>query len=96
MGASGTSGKAGAVGVGKDAVDSRPVGGESCAEEGMAAKDAGVLGMSGIQSIVEKVRAHSRQPAWLRLLRAILKYGWGRVLGAKKAWGSMGVGKGDR
>ena len=83
------------LGVGKDAVGSRPIGGEACSEEGVAAKDAGMLGVSGIQSIVEKMRSHARQPAWLRLLRAILKHGWKRVLGAKKAWGQMGMGKGN-
>ncbi len=85
----------GGTGVGTNVLGSTPIGGKSCAEEGMAAKDAGVLGVSGVSPFVEEVRTKTRQRAWVRLLRAIFKYGWKRVLGAKRAWGRMGLGGRD-
>lgn len=82
----------GGTGVGTNVLGSTPIGGKSCAEEGMAATNARVLGVSGVSPVVEEVRAKTRQRAWMRLLRAVFKYGWKRVLGAKRAWQGMGMG----
>jgi hypothetical protein len=88
--------KAKSIGVGTNVLGAAPIGGKSCAEEGMAATNARVLGMSGVSPVVEEVRASTRQRAWLRLLCSIFKYGWKRVLGAKRAWKRMGLGGRDR
>jgi hypothetical protein len=96
MDKSGKGVEAESIGVGTNVLGSAPIGGKSCAEEGMAATNARVLGMSGVSPVVEEVRASTRQRAWMRLLCAVFKYGWKRVLGAKRAWQGMGMGNRDR
>jgi len=94
--AGGTSREAGVDGVVSHVSRGYRFGLTACAPEGVAAKDACMSRVSGIQSAMEEVRPDTGKHAWLWVLHSILEFCWGRVLGSKKAWGGLWLGKGDK